>query len=262
VTDLDLTPTHWEVLREDLLPAPEDGRVLRLVMGGEPVPERTWREIATARGVEGVNVYGPTECTVDAMVAPMIGDHPHLGRPLPGNTVYVLDEDLVDVRPGQCGELYIAGPQVGLGYLGSPALTARRFLPDPLGHGSRMYRTGDLAELSRTGGYTFAGRADRQVKWLGVRIEPGEIEYHLRTHPAVTSAAVVVQGQRLVAYVVLTEDEPAPADLLRHLSARLPEVMVPSKVVPLDALPLTLNGKLDLAALATPTAGHWRARRA
>jgi amino acid adenylation domain-containing protein len=253
VSDLDLTPTHWELLREDLLPPAADGRVLRLLMGGEPVPERTWREIAGAAGLDGVSVYGPTECTVDVMAAPMTGDRPRLGRALPGSTLYVLDDGLRPVPPGAVGELFVAGPQLALGYLDRPGLTARTFLPDPAGSGTRLYRTGDLVRCS-AGEYTFIGRTDRQVKWLGVRIEPGEIEHHLREHPAVAAAVVVVRAERLVAHVVPAGDPATPAELQRHLAARLPESMIPSKIVLADTLPVTPNGKLDLAVLATPTA--------
>ncbi|GAA2005539.1 amino acid adenylation domain-containing protein [Catenulispora subtropica] len=248
VTDLDLTPTHWEILREELLPPAADGRVLRLLMGGEAVPERTWREIAAAPGLEGINVYGPTECTVDATAARMAGERPNLGTALPGVRLSILGGDV--------GELCIAGPQVALGYLGAPGLTASKFVPEPGGEGTRRYRTGDLVRRLPDGEYEYLGRADRQVKWRGVRIELGEIEDRLRECAGVASAAVTVSGERLLAHVVPTvpaasdDRVPTPRDLARHLADRLPETMLPSKIVLVDALPVTVNGKLDLAALA------------
>jgi amino acid adenylation domain-containing protein len=249
VQDLDLTPTHWEVLREELCTPFPDGRVLRLLIGGEPVPERTWREIADLDCVEGLNLYGPTECTVDATVARIAGSVPHLGKPLPDNEVYVLDEGL---RPAETGELYIAGPRLARGYVNRPGLTARRFVPDPFtGRGGRMYRTGDRVRRSAGGMLTFIGRADRQVKWRGFRIELGEIEHHLGAHPDVAAVAVVVRAERLTAYFVPAgEDPPATERLVKHLLGELPEFMLPSKFVALDALPVTANGKLDLAELA------------
>ncbi|MGN9909269.1 amino acid adenylation domain-containing protein [Phytohabitans sp. LJ34] len=247
IQDLDMTPTHWQIAGEELgrpLPA---GRVLRLLLGGEPVPERIWQEIAEAPWLDGLNLYGPTECTVDATVAPIAGPVPHLGTPLPDSTVYVLDGKLC---PADDGEVYIGGPRVALGYVNRPGLTARRFLPDPF-TGGRMYRTGDRARRTAEGLLTFAGRADRQVKWRGYRVELGEIEHHLRTHPEVAAAAVVLRGERLVAYVVPAGAEPPRGDrLVRHLLGSLPEFMLPSTFVALDALPVTPNGKVDLATLA------------
>jgi len=247
IQDLDLTPTFWEIAGEELGRPLPGGRVLRLLFGGEPVPERTWREIAGAPWLDGLNLYGPTECTVDATVAPIAGPVPHLGTPLPDSAVHVLDGKL---QPAEAGEVYIGGPRVALGYVNRPGLTARRFLPDPFNVG-RMYRTGDRVRRTEDGLLTFVGRADRQVKWRGYRVELGEIEHHLRTHPEVGSAAVVPRGERLVAYFVPTGETPPRGDqLVRHLLGSLPEFMLPSTFVALDALPVTPNGKVDLAALA------------
>jgi amino acid adenylation domain-containing protein len=265
VTDLDLTPSHWEMLRAALLEPRANGAMLRLFVGGEPVPERTWREIAGAadgRFLEGINLYGPTECTVENTAAWISGKTPHIGGALPGNHVYVLDGELREVSPGGKGELYIAGPQVALGYVNRRGLTATRFVADPFGGpGSRMYRTGDVVRRATAGTLEFVGRADRQVKFRGYRIELGEIESVLRAHPDVASAVVVVRGNngndnddlpgdRLVAYCVPgTGAALVPARLRAYAARALPDFMVPADFLVLTRFPLTPNGKLDVAAL-------------
>ncbi|HEY1617053.1 MAG TPA: non-ribosomal peptide synthetase [Streptosporangiaceae bacterium] len=267
VTDLDLTPSHWELLRAALLRPRTRGGVLRLFMGGEPVPERAWRELAGAARdgiLEALNLYGPTECSVDATAAWVSGDSPHIGRALPGVRGYVLDGALREAADGAGGELYLAGAQLARGYLSRPGLTATRFVADPRGApGSRMYRTGDLARRTAGGTLEFAGRGDRQVKLRGYRVELAEIESVLRAHPGVASAAVLVcgdeaAGDRLVACCVPSGTALPPAEeLLGHAARSLPDFMVPSGVVALRELPLTVHGKLDVAALgdAWRTAG-------
>jgi len=264
VTDLDLTPSHWELLRPALLEAAADGRVLRLFMGGEPVPERTWRELAGAReaGVlEAVNLYGPTECTVDTTAAWITGEAPHIGAALPGNRLLVLDDSLRELPDGAEGELYVAGPRLALGYVNRPGLTAARFVADPSGApGARMYRTGDVVRRTGDGTLEFVGRADRQVKFRGYRIELGEIESVLGAHPELATALVLVRsdevsGDRLVAYCVpgpQAPTPPAPEELRGYAARSLPGFMVPTDFVTLERLPLTVNGKLDTAALPEP----------
>ncbi|MFD8326348.1 non-ribosomal peptide synthetase [Streptomyces lydicus] len=259
VDDLDLTPSHWELLRTALTAPRAGGRTLRLFMGGEAVPSRTWCEIAGSAGLEGWNLYGPTECTVDATAALMTGDTPHLGDALPGGRLYVLDDGLRPVPDGGEGELYLAGPRLAHGYAGRPGLTAERFVADPFGPpGTRMYRTGDRVRRRADGTLAYLGRADRQVKFRGFRMEPGEIEAVLCAHRDVSAATVVVRdegpaGERLVAYCVPAGGAVLSAARLReHAAAALPGFMVPSGYVPLDALPLTPNGKLDTAALPQP----------
>ncbi|SES17957.1 non-ribosomal peptide synthetase [Lentzea albida] len=257
VSDVDMTPTHWEMLREHLLPGRPDGRRLRLFIGGEPISVPVWRELAAADTVEAFNLYGPTECTVDTTVAVVEGDDPTIGDALPGNRLLVLDAKLREVPDGEIGELYVAGPRVTHGYLGRSGLTGARFLPDPSGEaGGRMYRTGDLVRRTEDGLLEFHGRADRQVKIRGHRVELGEIETVVRSSPAVAAAAVVVRddlGGQPVAYYV--PSGLAGAEGLReHAAAALPEVMVPTAFVEVAALPLTPGGKLDTAALPAPPA--------
>ncbi|MFE3643399.1 non-ribosomal peptide synthetase [Streptomyces sp. NPDC059169] len=255
VTDLDLTPSHWQLLREPLAGA----RVPRLFMGGEPVPARTWRELAEG-GIDALNLYGPTECTVDASTTSITGPAPHLGEPLPGVRAHLLDDRLAPVTVvGAVGELYLAGPGLAHGYPGHPGLTAGRFVADPFAPepGARMYRTGDLARRTAEGLLEYVGRVDRQVKLRGFRIEPGEVEHALGALVGVTAAAVTVHeaapgDHRLAGYV--TGAAARPADLLAELRRTLPAHLVPSTVTVLDALPLTPNGKVDHRSLPAPAA--------
>ncbi|MGK5548618.1 amino acid adenylation domain-containing protein [Streptomyces sp. URMC 127] len=207
------------------------------------------------------NVYGPAE--THAVTSHTLSGDPAgwplsapIGRPLHNTRVYVLDAAGAPVPTGVTGELYLAGAGVARGYLGRPGLTAARFLPDPYGPpGSRMYRTGDLGRRNRAGELEFLGRADRQVKIRGFRIEPAEVEAALRRLPGIAAAAAVAQedgaGNRILAGYLVPEEgaSPDPAAVRRALRAELPDFMVPSVFVTVDALPLTPNGKLDAAAL-------------
>ncbi|GLV86878.1 hypothetical protein Slala03_65670 [Streptomyces lavendulae subsp. lavendulae] len=223
-----------------------------------------------------VHSYGPTETTFASHhqrfpLTERVVRGVYLGAALDNTRVHVLDERLRPVPAGVPGEMYLAGTQVARGYVGRPGLTAERFVADPFAaDGGRMYRTGDLVHWTAGGELRFIGRADGQIKLRGFRIEPGEIEETLARHPGVGQVAVVVfeegpGGKRLVAYAVpraghtLTE-----AALLRWAADELPEHMVPSAAVLLDAIPLTVNGKPDRAALPAPAAaprGTGRAAR-
>ncbi|MFL5540566.1 MAG: amino acid adenylation domain-containing protein, partial [Longimicrobiaceae bacterium] len=239
--------------------------VRRLVVGGEalsaPHVRRAQQHLPRTSLVNG---YGPSECTVFTTAGdlpPVRGDEPSLpiGRPVGDRRVYVLDPRGEPVPAGVPGELCVGGPAVARGYRGRPGLTAERFVPDPFGGepGARLYRTGDRVRWRADGALEFLARMDQQVKVRGFRIEPGEVEAALAAHPSVRQTVVVARQDtpgdtRLVAYAVVSGDAPA-ADALRvWLRERLPEHMVPSAVVLLDALPLSPNGKVDRRALPAP----------
>ena len=221
--------------------------------GGEAVSASLWSRLRSLPATEAVNLYGPTESTVDAMVASVAdSDQPVIGRPVDGSTGYVLDERLRAVPVGVEGDLYLAGAGLARGYLDRPALTSERFVADPIG-GGRMYRTGDRARWTFDGLLDYRGRSDNQVKVRGFRIEPGEIESVVKTLDGVVDAVVVPHETdfgttQLVAYVVIDKHVDVRADTMRVL----PDYMVPAVVVELDRLPLLSNGKLDRSALPGP----------
>ncbi|MEU0842433.1 non-ribosomal peptide synthase/polyketide synthase [Streptomyces sp. NPDC005962] len=263
VTGLWLTAGLFRLLAQD---APECFAGLREVWtGGDVVPAAAVRRVlAACPGLTVVDGYGPTETTTFATAFPMsradeVPDVVPIGGPLDNMRVYVLDARLRTVPPGVVGELFVAGEGVARGYLGRSGATAAAFLADPYGPaGERMYRTGDLARRRADGTVEFVGRADHQVKVRGFRIEPGEVENVLTAHPSVADAAVVAREdrpgvKRLVAYVVPGGHRAVDgAELRTHAAAALPDYMVPSAIVLLDALPLSRNGKLDRAALPAP----------
>ncbi|GAA2581767.1 amino acid adenylation domain-containing protein [Actinomadura fulvescens] len=261
VNVVNVTPSYAELLTEDGLLDGEH-RPSVLILGGEAVGAGLWERISQADDVTAWNFYGPTECTVDSAVAPVSGDRPVIGRPVPGTRVYVLDQWLRPVPAGTPGALYVAGAQVARGYWRRPELTAERFVADPFGTpGERMYRTGDLARWTRDGTLEFLGRADDQVKVRGHRVEPGEVATVLAESPLVKTAAVVARDDALVAYLVPADGTADPAELRRHAMTELPVHMVPSAFVTLGALPLTPNGKLDHKALPDPAESHAPAGR-
>ncbi|MER6332478.1 amino acid adenylation domain-containing protein [Streptomyces sp. NPDC001034] len=258
---LDLTPTYAQALLAAGLLDAGHHRPRVLMLGGEGVGPELWTRLAAVEGTDVHNYYGPTEFTVDALACELRDSPvPVIGRPLDNVRAAVLDERLRPAPLGVPGELYLSGPQLARGYVGSPALTAERFVADPYGPpGSRMYRTGDLARLLRDGRVEYLGRADDQVKIRGFRIEPGEIEAVLARHPGVAQAAVAVRGQEtgdlhLAAYVVPAAGTRPPdaAELHDHLAEHLPAYMLPAAFAHLDRLPLTSSGKLDRRALPEP----------
>ncbi|MFJ5812233.1 amino acid adenylation domain-containing protein, partial [Streptomyces sp. NPDC093093] len=256
---MELTPSYAEQLVEEGLVRDERARPRILALGGEAVSPALWQELARTPGITGYNLYGPTEATVDTLTARTTDTAgPLIGRPVGNARTYVLDELLRPVAPGVAGELYIAGAGLARGYLGRPALTAERFVADPYGPaGSRMYRTGDVVRWTREGLLDYLGRSDDQVKVRGFRIELGEIENALAHYEGTNRSAVIVREdqpgiKRLVAYVVPRSGALDTAAVRAHLAATLPEYMVPSAFVELDALPLTVNGKLDRGALPEP----------
>ncbi|UQI47101.1 amino acid adenylation domain-containing protein [Streptomyces sp. HU2014] len=260
-----LPPAALTVLEPEQLPS-----LTSMIVSGEASSGETVRRWSAGRRF--VNGYGPTETTVcAALSAPLTGaGTPPIGRPTVGARAYVLDRDLCLVPPGVPGELHVSGAGLARGYLRRPELTAERFVADPFGEpGTRMYRTGDTVRWTPDGQLEFIGRADGQVKIRGFRIEPGEVEAALSTHPGVAQAVVVPRkdprgGTYLAAYAVPAAGAPVPdgPELRAHLAGLLPEYMVPSAVLVLDALPVAATGKVDRAALPEPDFGAMSTGRA
>ncbi|MFI6172153.1 amino acid adenylation domain-containing protein [Nocardia sp. NPDC051052] len=239
-----------------------------LVLAGEACPPDLLARWARGRRV--INSYGPTEATVCASTSePLDGkEEVTIGRPIPGVSVYILDDELRPVPRGEAGEMYIGAVGLARGYLRLPGRTAERFVANPFdGDGARMYRTGDLAAWRSDGTIRFHGRLDNQVKLRGFRIELGEVEAVLGAHPDVSHAVAVVRPEhgtdaRLLAYVVPANGAaPTPNELREHAVRHLPGFMVPSAYTLIDAVPLTPNGKADRAALPDPTVAAARSVR-
>jgi aspartate racemase len=260
VTTLWLTAGFFHLMVEE---RPEGLRTLRqLLAGGDVLSSRHARLfLEHAPGTSLINGYGPTENTTFTCCHTLRADDPvpesiPIGNPIPNTRVYLLDEQMNPVSPGQIGELYTAGDGVARGYLNDPEATAHAFLPDPFTDEphQRMYRTGDLARFRTDGSIEFLGRIDSQVKILGYRIEPAEIEAVLQRHEQVKQACVVARTEngtkRLAAYFVPSDSRLAPEELRDFVASQLPRHMVPAFFVPLPSLPLSEHGKLDRAALA------------
>ncbi|MEV0031502.1 amino acid adenylation domain-containing protein [Nocardia sp. NPDC050793] len=253
VTVLCQTPSALGML------SPRDVASVRWVFtAGEALPPALAARWLGDRTV--INAYGQTETFYTAMSRPLTDPRrkPSIGSEVAGARVMVLDDRLRPVPDGEIGELYVAGPNVALGYWGRRALTASRFVANPFGLGERLYRTGDLVRRNGDGELEFEGRVDHQVKIRGFRIEIGEVEAGLAGHPSVADAVVVVRqdrpgDKRLVGYVTSAVGAVAEPDVLRgHLADRLPRYMVPAAIVVLPELPLTINGKLDARRLPAP----------
>jgi mycobactin peptide synthetase MbtF len=249
---IDTTPSMFVQLRAfGLLDHP----LAVLALGGEAIDTALWDQLRALSPTAIFNCYGPTEVTVEAVVAP-VEDYqtPTIGTVNAGTFGYVLDSALRMVPNGVVGELYLSGEQLARGYVGRSAMTASRFVADPLRPGQRVYRTGDLVRRLPHGGYAYLGRDDTQVKVRGYRVEIGEIEAVLRGQPEVCDAAVSVVrrvgGASLVGFVVWQENADGdPIRLRTVLSERLPLYMVPARIVELPQLPVNANGKLDGHAL-------------
>jgi amino acid adenylation domain-containing protein len=261
-----ITPAHLELLGQLLAPGEAGGRTRAFIIGGENLTGRQiafWQNFAPKTLL--VNEYGPTETVVGCCVyfvpqgKHFSGSIP-IGQPIANTQLYVLDADLRQLPPGATGELYIGGGGLARGYHNRPDLTAEKFIPDPFGgeSGARLYRTGDLVRSLPDGNLEFLGRIDQQVKVHGFRIEPGEVEAALALHPSVQQAVVVVREdvpaeKRLVAYVVPQPGQTLTTPGMRaFLQARLPDYLIPTALLLLDALPLTTNGKVDRRALPAP----------
>ncbi|MEV4616041.1 amino acid adenylation domain-containing protein [Kitasatospora sp. NPDC049258] len=275
VTVLNQTPSAFRGLQEAVALAdlrPEALALRTVVFGGEALDVaelRPWFDRFGDQRPVLVNMYGITETTVHVTHRPVRAAESAgtrrspIGRPLGDLRLYLLDQSLNPVPIGVPGQLFVSGAGLARGYLGRPALTAERFLPDPFATvpGARMYRTGDLARYDADGETEFLGRADDQVKIRGHRIEPGEIEATLGDHPDVESSLVIAHRRpgereaRLVGYVAPRAGRVLDVPELRaRLGRTLPGYMVPAILVPLDAFPMTANGKIDRRALPDPDA--------
>ena len=230
------------------------------VIGERCPPEVARRHLTTLPGVAFHNEYGPTEatvwCTSHPVTAPVSGEVP-IGRPIPGALALVLDQHRHLLPPGAPGELYVGGPGVALGYLNQPELTAQRFVDDPATGSERLYRTGDLVRWNNRSELEFLGRIDRQVKVRGFRVEPAEVEAAIASHPHVVEATVTADvtpaTTRLIGYAVARPGAVLDPEAVKaFLRERLPDYLMPAEVIPLDRMPRTPNGKIDVAALPKP----------
>ena len=269
LTVVNVPPAYWQRWVEEVAASPSLGRPasLRLVIvGGDAMTPETLRLWAGSplAGIRLLNAYGPTETTITAATYEALEGslaRVPIGRPLPNRTAPVLDRAGNPAPAGVPGELFLGGAGLARGYLNRPDVTAERFVPDPFSGtpGARLYRTGDLARYRPDGVIEFLGRIDQQVKIRGFRIELGEIEAVLAGQPEIRHCHVMARedtpgDKRLVAYVV-PQPGAAPLDeagILARLKRQLPDFMLPSDVVLLDALPLTPGGKLDRRALPAP----------
>ncbi|MFD5778914.1 amino acid adenylation domain-containing protein [Streptomyces sp. NPDC126933] len=270
VTVMDLTPSYWRAFLSELAGPRTELPVRLTIVGGSAVHADDCRTaLRLMPNSRLVNAYGLTETTITSctmeitpQVLPEGGSAP-VGRPLPHTAVHVLDEDMRPVGPDQHGEIYISGRGVARGYL-SESATHSRFLTDPHAEpsGARMYRTGDLGGWTPDGNLEIVGRADRQIKVRGFRVEPGEIEAALTSHEIVADAAVKAYSRRgeveIAAYYVTASADThvlGSRALRAHAADRLPSYMVPSVFVQLDKMPVKTNGKVDLEALPEPENG-------
>ena len=242
-----------------------------VLVGGEALDRALWDTLASSETIEFFNVYGPTECVVDSTAARINGDRsaPHIGGPMQNRRIYILDRDGALLPLGAIGEIYIGGEGIARGYLNRPDLTTERFVADPFVQdpNARMYRTGDVGRWTSAGVIEYLGRNDHQVKVRGYRIELSEIEAQLARIESVKQAVVLARedspgDQRLVAYVVARDPALAPSvdGLKARLKEVLPEYMVPSAFVMLDALPINTSGKVDRRALPAPELAAYSSR--
>ncbi len=259
VTHLQCTPSLITMLLHSDDSRAALGQLRQVLVGGEAMPGPLAETLATLVQGGVHNMYGPTETTVwstSHRVGPL-GDAPPIGRPIANTQLYVLDQKQRLAPLGATGELYIGGAGVVRGYLHRPELTAQRFIPSPFDSTARLYRTGDLVRYRDDGVVEYIGRADFQVKLRGHRIELGEIEHHLRQMPGIDEAVAMVREDapgdpRLVAYVVVSGPGVELPVLRERLKSVVPDYMVPSHLVSLNAFPLTPNLKIDRRALPAP----------
>ncbi|MDM4719712.1 non-ribosomal peptide synthetase [Micromonospora sp. WMMA1363] len=268
VTHMNGTPTFYKHIRLGEVPS-----LKRMVIGGEALDAACFREMTRVNKVPVFNEYGPTEATISTTSHAAREYDLAIGRPQSNSLVLILDEARRIVPVGAVGEVFLGGPGLARGYLNMPELTAERFVPNPFqsgaekadaawgpdGRNARLYRTGDLARRRSDGALEYVGRNDSQIKVRGFRVEPAEIEATLNAYPGVTQSAVLpAQAGRhgeptaevtsLVGFYVAAEQVNVD-ELLRHMGAALPSYMVPTELVHVDVVPMTVNGKLDVKAL-------------
>jgi len=266
VTVLNQTPSAFYVLQDHMSTRQENIAVRYVIFGGEalnPAKLRPWREQFPASRL--INMYGITETTVHVTFLELDDNHldssaSAIGKPIPTLNAYILDSEQQPVPVGVTGELYIGGAGVARGYLNRPELTAARFLASPFKKGERLYRSGDLARWYHDGNIEYQGRIDDQVKIRGFRIELGEIENAIQGSGFVNNSVVLAKttgtgDKQLVAYIV-PGDHYSKEAVVAHLKGLLPEYMVPSLWVVMDAIPLTSNGKVNRKALPEPDAAR------
>ncbi|HET8891758.1 MAG TPA: amino acid adenylation domain-containing protein, partial [Candidatus Angelobacter sp.] len=263
----DCTPSQLRLLleaglfRENINGSTRRESLQLVLVGGEAIDDAMWTALAGS-GIRFFNVYGPTECTVDATVCPVLPEHApqSIGAPITNTQIYILDSHSRPQPIGVPGELHIAGDGLARGYLNRPELTREKFAANPFTAGERMYKTGDLARWLDDGNIQYLGRIDTQVKVRGFRIELGEIEAQLNLHPQIQDSAVIAKDQdgskQLIAFYRAKETTAEqlvqlPNEELReHLLRTLPDYMAPAAFVSLAAIPLSPNGKVDRRALA------------
>ena len=227
-----------------------------ILIGGDVIdPKKVERQLRTAPSTKFIHVYGPTENTTYSTFCPIVdcaeGRVP-IGRPISNSTAYIVERKLNLCPPGVAGELLVGGDGVARGYLNHPELTIEKFVADPFGSGGYLYRTGDLARWLDNGDIEFLGRIDKQLKISGYRIEPGEIETHLHHHPDIRQAKVlpiIENGEKFLRAYIVMDKELQTSPLRSWLGERLPDYMIPSEFVSLDAMPLTVGGKVDIVKL-------------
>jgi len=261
VTNLQMTPSLARMLTLDPRAFAALGSLKQMLLGGEAVPAALIHHLRQVFHGEIHNMYGPTETTIWSTTGRIedVGTLVSIGKPIANTQIYMVDAQMNSVPVGEVGELLIGGDGVARGYWNRPELTAEKFVTIPAlaatrGNEGRIYRTGDLARFLPDGNIEFLGRADYQVKLRGHRIEPGEIEALLEKCPGIRQAVIVVRedregDKRLVAYLVGESTAPDAAALRTTLAAQLPDYMVPSAFVFIDAMPLTDNGKIDRKSL-------------
>lgn len=261
VSYMDIPPSILKLMTPDMMPS----SLKAIVIGGEVCPVDIVRQWASHGEIRIVNVYGPTEATVCTSLSVCSAEHwrrPLIGDPMTDVEYRVVDENLEEVRPGDSGELLIAGPCLARGYLNQPELTAKRFIELD---GRRWYRTSDRIQVHKNGDLEFLGRIDRQVKVRGLLIEPEEIEARIKEHPEVARVAVLkrkaladdARGRELlVAFIEPLSMEQVEKNSLSRsvkelIQKTLPSWLLPNRLEVLAELPLTITGKVDLSCLAT-----------